>query len=1213
VRALFLRYASQSPLGGPAECAKWDPYWSVNPLLDGAAVLVGWAIVALAVAYVGLLFIIAWFGDRQARPQEGKHGRPLIYALSLAVYCTSWTFFGSVGLAASSGYDFVPVYLGPILMFAFGGPLILRIVRLAKSQNITSVADFLAARYGKSPAVAAIVALVAVIGVLPYIALQLKAIVISTETLLGGTPLAQTGLQQFGMVETAIVVAPALALFAVLFGTRHIDATEHQDGLMLAIAAESVVKLVSFLIVGIFVMFAIFGGLEGFERVARYDRDIQSIFDRAFHGGTWLTVTFLSFVCIILLPRQFHVTVVENRSEREIRRARWLFPLYLVLINLFVVPIAAAGLYTFPKGIVDADMYVLALPMVEGSNIVTTFAYIGGLSAATAMVIVESIALAIMVCNGLVVPLLLRYRLIDPELREDLAGPLLAIRRAAIFAVVLLSYLVYRALGQSQGLAAIGLVAFAAIAQLAPAFFGGLVWRKGTARGAIAGVLAGISMWAYTLLLPWIVRAGFLPADILSGGPFGILFLRPQALFLLDFEPLTHGVLWSLAANVAAYIVVSLMHAPEPIERLQAHVFVFDDLARATPVPAFRLWRTSITAGDLQSTVARYLGPERAERSFAEYAAGRNVRLRPDSEADIQTVRFTEHLLASAIGAASARLVLSLLLRRSNVGSQSALRLLDDASEALQYNRDLLQSALDQVRHGLGVFDKDMALICWNRQFRELLNLPLELGRVGLSLERILLCCAERGDFGEGPVDKLVADRMMRLAVHKETFQEKFDRGRRILEIRTAPMPQGGIVCTFSDITERVEAASELARVNESLERRVRERTAELLEVNRALAVAKAKADEANLDKTRFLAAASHDLLQPLNAARLYASSLAERRLEAHESQIARNIDASLAGVEEILSALLDISRIDAGRFEVEFSPVRLEDLFESLKVEFEPMAREKGLDLRVAPTSLWVMSDRKLLRRVLQNLVSNAVKYTRRGGVVLGARWRGDQVVVEVHDTGPGIPKEMCPLIFKEFHRLEDTARSARGLGLGLSIVERIGRVLNAPISVDSTVGRGSVFSIALLRTAAQDQETAVSILPPPPIGALKGCVTLCIENEPTVLASMQTMLAGWGCTVLTAESGVRAVQALAESGLMPDIILADYHLDQGTGLEAIAEVRRAAGLEIPAVVITADHSPEVQRAARQADYVLLRKPLKVAALRSVLSQRAMRRPAAE
>src|SRR5690606_29955141 len=335
------------------------------------------------------------------------------------------------------------------------------------------------------------------------------------------------------------------------------------------------------------------------------------------------------------------------------------------------------------------------------------------------------IALAIMVCNGLVIPLLLRQRLLEASEQDNLSSVLLIIRRVAILLIMLLGYLVYRSLGQAQGLAAIGLISFAAIAQLAPAFFGGLIWRKGTARGAIAGILAGFGVWVYTLLLPWVVKAGWLGNDILENGPLGITMLRPQALFFLEFEPLTHGVLWSVFANISALVMVSLLRPPEPVERLQAHVFVQDDLPRLPPAPpSFRLWRTSITIGDLQATVARYLGAERAERSFAEFGASRNTTLSPHAEADIQIIRFTEHLLTSAIGAASSRLVLSLLLRRSNVGSQSALRLLDDASEALQYNRDLLHSAPDRVRRGLGVFDKHLKLICWNRQFRELLDLP---------------------------------------------------------------------------------------------------------------------------------------------------------------------------------------------------------------------------------------------------------------------------------------------------------------------------------------------------------------------------------------------------------------------------------------------------------------------------------------------------------
>ncbi len=1175
-----------------------------------------WVIVALGIAYVGVLFAIAWTGDRTIRSRKGGEGRPLIYALSLAVYCTSWTFFGSVGLAASTGYNFAPVYVGPILMFVFGWRLILRIVRLSKSQNITSIADFLAARYGKSQAVAAVVTLVAVAGTLPYIALQLKAVVISTEALIvGNMPKVwlEIGLLPSpGATETALIAAIFLATFAVLFGTRHIDATEHQDGLMLAVAAESLVKLAAFLTVGIFVTVAAFGSIDQFAERARQSTEILATFNRPLNGGIWLTVSFLSLVCIILLPRQFHVTVVENNSEREINRARWLFPLYLVLINIFVVPIAAAGLLQFPDRSVDADLFVLSLPMAKHANAITTLAYIGGLSAATAMVIVESVALAIMICNGLVIPLLLRQRLLETHQQEDLPRVLLVIRRLAIFAIVLLGFLVYRALGDSQGLAAIGLISFAAIAQLAPAFFLGLVWRKGTARGAIAGIVAGFAVWSYTLLLPWIVKAGWIGPDILVRGPLGITMLRPEELFFLGFEPLTHGVIWSLFCNVLAMVTVSLLRAPEPVERLQAHVFIQDDRPRLAPTPSFKLWRTSITIGDLQETAARYLGAERAKRSFAEFAAGRNAKLTPRAEADVQIVRFTEHLLTSAIGAASARLVMSLLLSRSNIGNQSALRLLDDASEALQYNRDLLQSALDQVRHGLSVIDKDMRLVCWNRQFRELLDLPPELGQVGMPLDRILRHCADRGDFGEGPVSALVGDRLVRMAVHRETIQETLRNGR-IIEIRSAAMPQGGVVTTYSDITDRMVAANALARSNETLERRVRERTAEILRVNAALAVAKAKADEVNLDKTRFLAAASHDILQPLNAARLYSSSLVERPLSEAEALIARNIDASLSAVEEILAALIDISRMDAGRLEPEIADVSLKDLFATLKVEFEPSAREKGLELRVAPTLLGVRADRKLLRRILQNLLANAIKYTSRGGVLIGARRIGDGIRIQVTDTGCGIPASKHEVIFKEFQRLEDGGSDIRGLGLGLSIVERICRVLEAPITLRSRLGRGSTFGVTL-RPAIVEATAAPEPVPVRVHGSVAGLVVLCIDNEPAVLKGMEMLLGGWGCKVLTAGSVTAARETVVRLGAPPDVILADYHLDRGTtGLDAVSAVSKAADADVPAIFITADHSPEVERALRTRGFALLRKPLKAAALRALLNRHAIRRLAAE
>jgi len=1174
----------------------------------------GWIIISAALAYLGFLFAVAHFGDRRARSRKSAASRPAIYALSLAVYCTSWTFFGSVGLSATTGLDFLPVYLGPIIMIGVGWPLLRHIVRLSKNQNITSIADFIAARYGKNPALAAIVTIIAVAGTIPYIALQLQAVSESVTTLIGSVDVASDSLfVNSPLGDVAFIIAVTMAIFAILFGTRHIDATEHQEGLMLAIATESVVKLVAFLIVGSYITFEMFGGLGALIERASENEGIQNLFGRGFHGGTWLTVTFLSMMCIILLPRQFHVAVVENNSEREIRRAAWLFPLYLIVINLFVVPIAVAGLLTFPGGDVSGDMFVLALPLSAGSQYVTLAAFIGGLSAATAMVIVATVALSIMVSNDLVVPLLLRRGQLMISDREDMSTLLLNVRRSAIFAILILAYIFYRMISGSFALASIGLLSFAAIAQFVPAFFGGLVWRGATARGAIAGIVCGFAVWTYTLLLPSFINSGWMSQELLLNGPFGLGLLRPQMLFNLEFDPITHGVVWSMIFNITAYVAVSLMHEPEPIERLQANIFIQDHLVRPQ-TPAFRLWRTAITVEELKRTVARYLGEERAERSFTEYAAKKNEEISLHAEADVQLLRFTEHLLASAIGTASSRLVLSLLLRRKAVGVKSALKLLDDASEAIQYNRDLLQSALDQVRQGISVFDKDMRLICWNRQYREILDLPPELGQVGVPLDGIIRFIASRGDLGSGAIEDIVSDHIHKYVVTQETFQERLRAGGAgpVIEVRTNTMPQGGIVTTYTDITERVDTADALARANETLERRVRERTAELTKVNRELGKAKAKADEANLDKTRFLAAASHDILQPLNAARLYTTSLVERKKRGEDGRLLRNVDASLESVEDILNALLDISKLDTGAMKPALSTFPVGDLLQQLKLEFEPLATEHGLEFIVVPSSLHTCSDRRLLRRVLQNLISNAIKYTETGKVLLGCRRRGNQLVVEIHDTGPGIPRTKQALIFKEFLRLESNSAGIQGLGLGLSIVERIGRVLDHAINLYSIPGKGSAFSVLLpvaepvaVKTK-QDKRRA-------PAGRIDGMVVLCIDNEPNILDGMNALLSNWGCEVITALSSSEATTGFGASKTPPDIILADYHLESETGLEAVDRIRTLLDYDIPAIIITADRSPDVQVKISEKGLSVLRKPLRPASLRSLMAQSRIQQAAAE
>ncbi len=904
-----------------------------------------WGVIAAAFAYIGLLFFVASRGDRLPAGERGR-ASGLIYPLSLAIYCTSWTFFGSVGFATRTSVDFLAIYVGPILMIGLCTPLLRRVIHLAKSQNITSIADFIAARYGKSQAVAATVALIAIIGSVPYIALQLKAMASSLETILSEDQ-AFSSIPIIG--DIALVVTLAMAVFAVLFGTRQTDATEHQHGLMLAVATESIVKLVAFIAAGAFVTFWMFSPHELAERAMKTPEAVRAI-EYVPSIGNFLIMTLLSFCAIMLLPRQFHVSVVENSTQAEVSRARWLFPLYLVAINLFVIPIAIAGLIIFPFGAVDSDMYVLALPIEGNAPLLSVGVFIGGLSAATAMVIVECVALSIMVSNDLVLPLVLPR---TGEIRagqKDFGDFLLKVRRFAIFAIMVMAYFYYRALGNTQ-LVAIGLLSFAAIAQLAPAFFGGLFWRRATARGAMAGMLVGFAMWLYTLFVPSFLENSTAGLMLLQHGPFGIAALRPQALFGADLTPLLHGVLWSLSLNILAYVVFSLAQAPSSIERLQADLFVPNTLAPITPT--FRRWRTAVTVQDIQSTVAQYLGPDRARHAFEAFSVVHHGNLDLSAPADFELLQHAERLIASSIGAPSSRLVMSLLLRKRTVSAEAALKLLDDSHAALHFNREILQTALNHVRQGIAVFDADLQLICSNRQFGEILALPPQLVQLGIPLPEILEFMGAVGSPGTGDSNTLLERRLAAYTTEGEPYLERLPDRHMVIEVRSNRMPGGGLVITFSDVTPSFEAAEALERSNATLENRVRDRTEQLTRLNSELALAKSAAEDASISKTRFLAAASHDILQPLNAARLYVTSLVERQSGGEDSRLVENIDNSLEAIEEILGALLDISRLDAGAMTTSITSFKMADLMRSLEIEFAPIARAKGLKLSFVPCSL--------------------------------------------------------------------------------------------------------------------------------------------------------------------------------------------------------------------------------------------------------------------
>ncbi|QQO24814.1 hybrid sensor histidine kinase/response regulator [Bradyrhizobium diazoefficiens] len=1155
-----------------------------------------WGVIAAAFGYIGFLFLVASHGDRRSPAGRGR-SPGLIYPLSLAIYCTSWTFFGSVGFATRTSTDFLAIYVGPILMIGLGAGVLRRVIQLAKAHNITSIADFIGARYGKSQAVAATVALIAIIGSVPYIALQLKAVASSLETILSED-------QAFSHIpivgDVALMVTLAMAAFAVLFGTRQTDATEHQHGLMLAVATESIVKLVAFLAAGIFVTFWMFSPQELIERAMKTPEAVRAI-NYSPSIGNFLTMTLLSLCAVMLLPRQFHVSVVENASDAEVGRARWLFPLYLVAINLFVIPIALAGLVTFPFGAADPDMYVLALPMEGGAELLSVAVFVGGLSAATAMVIVECVALSIMVSNDLVVPLVLQRR---PEGRTggaDFSDFLLRSRRLAIFAIMVMAYFYYRALGNTQ-LAAIGLLSFAAIAQLAPSFFGGLLWRRATARGAIGGMLVGFAVWLYTLFIPSFMDTSTAGILLLQHGPLGIEALRPQALFGADLQPLMHGVIWSLSLNVLTYVLLSLSRRPSSIELLQADLFVPNTLAPISP--SFRRWRTTVTVQDIQTTVAQYLGPDRARHSFEAFSARRNVRLEPGAPADFELLQHAEHLIASSIGAASSRLVMSLLLRKRTVSAKAALKLLDDSHAALHFNREILQAALNHVRQGIAVFDADLQLICSNRQFGDLLNVPPHFIQFGTPLREILEFMDVSNPADPVGREAVLERRLAAYTTDSEPYLERLLERHMVIEVLTNRMPGGGFVITFTDVTPTFEAAEALERANATLEKRVRDRTEELTRLNSELALAKSAAEDASISKTRFLAAASHDILQPLNAARLYVTSLVERQHSGEETRLVENIDESLQAIEEILGALLDISRLDAGAMATSISSFKMADLMRSLEIEFAPIARAKGLELAFVPCSLPVESDRLLLRRLLQNLVSNAIKYTPRGRVLVGCRRRGASLKICVYDTGVGIPSVKRGEIFKEFHRLEQGARIARGLGLGLSIVERLARVLKHGIAIDANAGGGSVFSVTVPTAKAITHTAAVTSATPLARRPISGALIVCIENDAAILDGMRTLLKAWDAEVIAVADPEGAIAAIETAGRRVTGLLVDYHLDRGNGIAAIRDIRRRFGDGIPAILITADRSPAVQMAARDEKIAVLNKPVKPASLRALLGQ---------
>jgi Na+/proline symporter/signal transduction histidine kinase len=1146
-------------------------------------------IAAVALIYMAVLFAIAFYGDRRATPMPPKV-RAWVYSLSLAVYCTSWTFFGAVGQAAEQLWSFLPIYLGPIIILVFAPWVLQKMVMISKQENITSIADFIAARYGKSQSLAVVVALICLVGVLPYIALQLKGIVLGVNLLIG----AGAGATGTSAQDTALIVSLVLALFTILFGTRNLDVTEHHRGMVLAIAFESLVKLLAFLAVGAFVTFGLYNGFADLFSQAQLSPALDDFWAETVNWPAMMMQTGLAMIAIICLPRQFHVTVVENIEPKDLRLARWVFPAYLVLAALFVVPIALAGQMLLPAG-VTPDSFVISLPLAEAHPALALLAFIGGASAATGMVIVASVALSTMISNDMLLPWLLRRKNTERPY-EAFRHWMLSARRVSIVAILLLAYVCYRLLGSNASLATIGQVSFAAIGQLAPAMFGALVWKQANRQGVFAGLIFGALIWFYTLVLPLVARGLGWPLENFPGLQ-GLLY----APLGFQVDALTRGVVLSLAGNFLLFAWVSYFSRTRVAEHWQAGRFIGHDLGTK---PSNRSM-LAVQVGDLLTLANRFVGEDRARQSFMRFAFRQGKAFDPNQAANSDWIAHTERLLAGVLGASSTRAVVKAAIEGREMQVEDVVRIVDEASEVLQFNRALLQGAIENITQGISVVDQSLRLVAWNHRYIELFNYPDGQVYVGRPVAELIRFNAERGLLGPGDIEEHVNKRLYWMRQGTAHTSERLFPNGRVIELIGNPMPGGGFVMSFTDITEFREAERALKEANEGLEQRVAARTHELSQLNQALTEAKGVAEAANQSKTRFLAAVSHDLMQPLNAARLFSAALShqEEALPREARELVRHLDSSLRSAEDLISDLLDISRLENGRITPDRNAFVLNNLFDILGAEFKVLAVEQGVDFRLRGSRLRVDSDIKLLRRVLQNFLTNAFRYAK-GRVLLGVRRQGQHLRLEVWDRGPGIPEDKRKVIFEEFKRLDShQTRAEKGLGLGLAIADGFCRVLEHKLEVRSWPGKGSVFSVTVPVALSPVPK---ALVPAQEINgqALSGAQVLCIDNEDSILTGMHSLLSRWGCQVWTARNRLECEHLLSED-VRPQLALVDYHLDEGeTGTELMAWLRTRLGEPVPGVVISADGRPELIAQVHAAGLDFLAKPVKPAALRALLSR---------
>ncbi|MFC3034193.1 PAS-domain containing protein [Pseudoalteromonas fenneropenaei] len=1134
------------------------------------------ALLFVALSYIGLLFWLANWGDKTTPLAKAISHHPFVYAFSLGIYCTSWTYYGSVGTAASSSWHYLPILLGPALLFVFGQGFLRKLVLVSKKQNITTIADFISARYGKRQTTAIMVTLIALLATIPYIALQLKALSTSflllqkSDSEISGTMLAFSG-------------TVLMALFAIFFGTRKVDVTEYRSGLMLAVAFESIVKLIALSAVAIVAVIAL-------ARVEYQDVFLHwQAFD--FTNFNFVGQTLMAAAAIICLPRQFHVTVVDNQDIRHLRTARWAFPLYLMLIAAMIVPIASAAIHPGIGLGITADSFVLALPLMEGHPILTTFVFIGGLSAATAMIVVATLTLSTMISNDVVLPLLLKRKFRRNLINRDYKSQILLVRRFTIAAILVLSYFYQQWFGHGEALASMGLVAFSLVTQLLPAIVGGLYWRKGHAYGVYAGLLAGFICWLLFLLLP-VVESSY--------------SLDPETRQTL----ITRGTLIALFANAACYISFSLGASERLIDRIQAAAFV--NPKDQGGVNKRLTKQVKATVNDFVVLLQTFLGAQRSQQVLAMYSSNHELA-NSNAHPNADFIAYCERALAGVLGASSAQALVHTVSSGKHMAFEEVVNFFDETTQALQFNQNLLFTSLENLSHGISVVDKELHLVAWNKRYSEMFHYPAGFLQVGMPIESVIRFNAERGECGPGELEKHVDKRVQHL---KNGTPHHFIRHRRngqVFEMIGNPLPDGGFVTSFSDITTHIATQNALEEINMDLENRIEARTQEIRNINldlqaqilgrieteKALTEAKKEAERANASKTRFLALASHDILQPLNAARLYLAAIDGRRLDEQNQDSLQKLGDSLDSTVHLMSALLDIAKLEQGAMSPSPRHFLIADILQPLANEYAILSEEKGLQLKIRCQPAVVHSDKTYLRRIIQNLVSNAVKYTEHGQVLVACRKRRHSLRIEVWDTGPGISEFEQQKIFHDFYRIQ--TGDNKGVGLGLGVVKRLCELLSIPLEVHSVLGKGSRFAIEVPfgdAALVQQKNQLASV-----VDAHKQLNVIAIDDDPKNLEAMATLLQKWHSQYQLFASAEDTI-AHAKSNKAPDVLLVDYQLGgQCDGVTLIKTLREIWQSKVPAVLITAVRDDGLKMQLKTLDIHYLSKPVKPAKLKALLN----------